>query len=404
MPKQDKLIVQLFKDTPIIFLLSMFTAAVGGIIDGIITGKFLGTESMAAFGFTVPYQNFTSIFPFVVALGMQVLCSKNLGAGNIQESNKVFSLAITAAVCMAIFLTSMTIIFTGQTADLLGSEKELGMIRTLTEDYLQAYSLGLPAIAAVAIFTPIMQLDCDRRRAVISVAVLSVCNVTGNLLNVFVLDGGLWGMGIVTAISYWVASGILLLHFLKADANFIYTPKGMNLKLLPEMFLFGCPVILGRGSTVLRGGFFNRIAVALAGGSGIAAYAILENFSRLIEIIPKALGASTQMIGGILIGEKDHNSIRRLIIVSLKFSLIIAMTMAAVLIFIAPLIARIYTRNDAQAYQMTLEGIRWIALGLPFCAMFVVLQYFYQAYGRFKLVSTLAVGCNIGFTVLTALI
>ena len=56
MPKQDKLIVQLFKDTLIIFLLSMFTAAIGGIIDGIITGKFLGTESMAAFGFTVPYQ------------------------------------------------------------------------------------------------------------------------------------------------------------------------------------------------------------------------------------------------------------------------------------------------------------------------------------------------------------
>lgn len=153
--KQEKLIAQLFKDVLAIFLLSMFTAAIGGIIDGIITGKFLGSEAMAAFGFTVPYQNFMSIFPFVTALGM---------------------------------------------------------IRTLTEDYLQAYSLGLPAIAAVAIFTPIMQLDNDRRRAVIATAVLSVCNITGDLINIFVLDGGLWGMGIVTAASYYIAAGILLTH------------------------------------------------------------------------------------------------------------------------------------------------------------------------------------------------
>ena len=375
--KQEKLIAQLFKDVLAIFLLSMFTAAIGGIIDGIITGKFLGSEAMAAFGFTVPYQNFTSIFPFVTALGMQVLCSKKLGAGDIRESNKIFSLAITAALCTAIFLTGATIFFAEPTADLLGAKNELGMIRALTTDYLQAYSLGLPAIAAVAIFTPIMQLDNDRRRAVISTAVLSVCNITGDLINIFVLDGGLWGMGIVTAASYYIAAGILLLHFLKEEANFAYTPEGMNLKILPEMLLVGCPVILGRGSTVLRGGFFNRMAVALSGGAGIAAYAILENFSRMLEIIPKALGSSTQMIGGILIGEKDRNSIRRLIIVSLKFSLTIAAAMSVVLICIAPLVAQIYTRNDPQVYQMTLEGIRWIALGLPFCAVLVVLQCFY---------------------------
>ena len=50
--KQDKLIARLFKDTLITFILSMFAAVIGNTIDGIITGNFLGTDSMAASGST----------------------------------------------------------------------------------------------------------------------------------------------------------------------------------------------------------------------------------------------------------------------------------------------------------------------------------------------------------------
>ncbi|MBR4382296.1 MAG: hypothetical protein IKP64_01935 [Selenomonadaceae bacterium] len=46
--KQEKLLARLFKDTLIIFLLSMFAEKAGTLIDGIITGKFLGTEAIAA--------------------------------------------------------------------------------------------------------------------------------------------------------------------------------------------------------------------------------------------------------------------------------------------------------------------------------------------------------------------
>ena len=103
MDKQDKLIAQLFKDTLIIFLLSMFTSVIGNIIDGIITGKFLGTEAIAAFGFTTPYQRFVTIFPAVLALGMQVLCSKALGRGELREVNGFFSLAVAASLAIMIF-------------------------------------------------------------------------------------------------------------------------------------------------------------------------------------------------------------------------------------------------------------------------------------------------------------
>lgn len=402
---QDKLIARLFKDTLIIFLLSMFVSTIGYVIDGIITGNFLGTEAIAAFGLTMPYQKFVTIFPSVIVVGMQVLCSKFLGRGDLREANEIFSLALTATLTTAILITGGTILFTEKIADILDAKESLGAIRPLTIDFLLAYSFGLPAISAVTIFTPIMQLDNDRHRAVISAVVLALCDIAGDLINVFVFDGGLWGMGIATTISYWIAAGVLFLHFLKANSNFKFLPEAVSLKYFRRMILIGLPVILGRGTAVLRLAFFTRMSVALAGGVGVAAYAAIENFSGLLEIIPKALGSSTQMIGGILIGEQDKHSILQLMKLALKYSLIISLTMTAAVFLGAPIIADLYTLDaDLTAYLTTLEGIKLAIAFLPLCAVGIIFTYYYQACGRFKLVSNLTLAGNVGFIVPIALL
>lgn len=401
--KQDELIAQLFKDTLITFLLSMFAATIGNIIDGVITGNFLGADSLAAFGFTVPYQLFTTIFPAVLALGMQVLCGKSLGRGNLREANGNFSLAMTTALALMIFLTGATFLFAEQIADLLGASESLGAIRSLTIDYLEVFSLSLPALAAVTILTPIMQLDSDRNRAVISVVVLSVSDILGDLACVFVFDGGLWGMGIATAISYWLAAGVLILHFFKPNASFAYLPESMQLKNFCGMILAGLPVILGRGLSVLCVGILTRVALTYAGGTGVAAFAAVFNFLALLEIIPKALSSATQMIMGILIGEQDKHSMLRLMKLSLKSSLAISLAMTAAVLLAAPIIAELYTK-DAAAYQMTLEGIRWVSLPIAAGAVALTFNYYYNSCGKYRLSTLMSVLNNIGFIVPFALI
>ena len=401
--KQDKLISRLFKDTLIIFLLSMFASTIGNIIDGIITGNFLGEDSLAAFGFTVPYQLFTTIFPTVLALGMQVLCSKSLGRGNLREANGIFSLAMTTALAIMIFLTGTTFLFAEQIADLQGASENLGAIRSLTIDYLEAFSLSLPALAAVMILTPIMQLDSDRHRALISVVVLSVSDIIGDLVCVFVFDGGLWGMGIATAISYWLAAGVLLLHFFKPNANFVYLPESMQVKNVGGMILAGLPVILGRGLSVLCVGILTRVALTCAGGTGVAVFTAVFNFFCMLEIVPKALSSATQMIIGILIGERDKHSMLKLMKLSLKSSLIISLSMTAAVFLAAPIIADLYTK-DAAAYQMTLEGIRRVSLSIAAGAVALTFNYYYNYCGKYRLSTIMSVLNNIGFVVPFALI
>ena len=88
------------------------------------------------------------------------------------------------------------------------------------------------------------------------------------------------------------------------------------------------------------------------------------------------------MIGGILIGERDHHSILRLMKISLKYSLMITLPVSVGVFFAAPLIADLYIQeSNPQAYQMTAEGIRLCIAFLPITAITAIFQYFYQAYG-----------------------
>ena len=358
MDKQEKLIARLFKDTLIIFLLSMFAEKAGTLIDGILTGKFLGTEAIAAFGLTMPYQNFAAMFIRVMALGMQILCGKTLGAGKLREANGIFSLALTAAGGSAILLSCGTFIFPGQIIDLLGDSTQHGEIRTQAIDFLQAYSFALPAIALATIFTPIMQLDNDRRRTVFAVVLMSVCNIAGDLINIFVLNGGLWGMGIATTISYWIAVGFLFLHFLKPESNFKFTLEAADLKNFREIFLVGSPVIMVNLSLVLRKNIFNRLTLNLTGGTGLAAYTILCNFSALLETFTEALVSTVQMIAVIFIGERDGNSIRKLLNIAFRLTLTVTPIITVISFVAAPFIAEIYTRNDPETYLQAVEAIR----------------------------------------------
>ena len=115
-----------------------------------------------------------------------------------------------------------------------------------------------------------------------------------------------------------------------------------------------------------------------------------------LELIPKALGSSTQIISGLLIGERDKPSPARLIKVSLKYSLIITLTIMAGVYFAAPTIADLYVKDgDATTYQITLEGVRWFSSSILLCALSLVSNYYCVAAGKFRFATVTTILNNI---------
>lgn len=396
--KRKDIIADCFKATLITIFLSLVSVALGNAIDGIVVGRFLGEDAMAAFGFTLPYQKLASIPPTVIAIGMRIICVEKLGKGKPDQANGVFSLSVLALMFLSSVFIAATFLFSEQIAGLLGVVENSGAVYQQTLDYLFAYSVGLPAIFLVSILTPIMQLDDDKKRSVIAVTILTVVNTAGDLAVATFLGGGLFGIGIVTTLSYLLATLYLLMHFFRKTANFKFNLWTINPLNLLDMHLYGSSAVVGKLSVMTNINFLNQYTMKYAGVGGVAAFTAVSNVTSLIDSVPKALATSMQMVLGMLIGARDKPAILRLMKLTLKFSTLVALANGLLLILTSPVIAKFYTTStESETFGMVTDGLFWIAISLSMSFIYTIMQYFYQAFGHFKLMNLLAVANNLAY-------
>ena len=91
MKNNGKIISRLFRNSVISIILAAVATMIGIVIDGIVIGRFLGPDSMAAYGLVTPIINLATAFSGILATGAQIICAQHLGAGSKQKARRAFS-------------------------------------------------------------------------------------------------------------------------------------------------------------------------------------------------------------------------------------------------------------------------------------------------------------------------
>lgn len=82
-----------------------------GLIDGLIVSRFLGAKAMAAAGVSYPIFSIGGMISGLLAVGMQTMCTSELGKGKIKDVNRIFSAAVYIGAVAALFV--LFVIFSG---------------------------------------------------------------------------------------------------------------------------------------------------------------------------------------------------------------------------------------------------------------------------------------------------
>ena len=72
MKNNGKIISKLFRNSVISIIAAAIATMLGIVIDGIIIGRFLGSDSMAAYGLVTPIINLATAFSGILATGAQI--------------------------------------------------------------------------------------------------------------------------------------------------------------------------------------------------------------------------------------------------------------------------------------------------------------------------------------------
>ena len=95
------MIRRLFRQMMITQIVSSMTVTLCMLIDSIMIGQFLGTDAMAAYGFTQPVLLAFAAPGAMISAGVQVVCGKTVGSGDREGTDACFTVAAALTALIA---------------------------------------------------------------------------------------------------------------------------------------------------------------------------------------------------------------------------------------------------------------------------------------------------------------
>ena len=384
------------------FVVSSLTSTVGSMVDGVIIGRYLGVDSMAAFGIVTPLLIAFSLAGTMVSSGARNRFTRFVGEGKLDEARGVFSMSCVLSVGLAAALMIVMLAFATPITVFLGATGNAASLLPKARDYLIGIAVGLPAMNAMKILSGYMPLDNDRNLPVISSVVLTAVDVVLDLLVAFVMHGDTLEMGLATSISYYCAAAALLMHFRKKNMILRFTLHHLPWRETGWILRHGLPVGFCRLGNTLRSTFMNRLLAVLATSAAIAAYSVHRQTDAFLNPVTIGMADTVAMIAGVLMGEEDRLMMRRLLLASVQATLLITLGISVLTWILAPQFAGMYIKNDPEALRLSVRAVRCYAVGMPLYGLNLIYFNYFQGIGKSILSSVSGFLSEAGFLMLSA--
>lgn len=392
MAKNDHelLIARVFRKSMWPMVAGQFIMFLGALVDGILISRFLGTESMAAFGLFHPLQLVIMIISQIFATGVQNTCGKAFGEGKPEQAEIFYSSSVAAILILSGATMFGLLFFAENIAAILGAAGESANLSPFLQDFLHGFAFAVIPMCLINLNVTTRFLEGDRKTVMLAVTVQLVVNVVGDLSNVFIFKYGMFGMGIATALCYF--SSIAMMIYRSRGGIIKFNPKKISPAALVPVFKIGLPSAFDRFYKAARTFIINKVLLNVGGGTAVAAMAAVNTINYVFSPFIIGTTACLFTMTGIFFGEHDKNSMRRMLKFSLTEIFLWSCAITAVTFLLAPFIVKIFVAESAGAevFNMTVEALRCFVLYLPIYAINHSLQKYFHAINAMKITYAIA--------------
>ena len=338
------------------------------LVDNMMIGRFLGEQAIAAQVLANPLLLFIGAMGTLLAAGVQVVCGKSLGAGSQEETNSGYSSAVTVSAVLSLLFVVVVLAFTPFLARMMGAGAS-GEFHNMTRDYMAGFSIGAPGSMGALVLIPFLQMAGQSNLLIVGVVSMTVADIGLDLLNVTVFHGGMFGMGLASSVSYYVAMAIVGVYFFSKRCVFRFSFRQVRMRKILELFREGIPAGFNMAASVIMGLLMNRILKSTGGKEALAAFAAIMTLGNAANCVTTGVGGVSLTVSGIFYHEEDSTGLRELIRQLSRYSLILGIGMAVFLNLLAPALIVLFIPNPGAAQRMGILGLRLFAIGIVPCAL-----------------------------------
>ena len=364
---ENKIIRRLFLKSEESWGVSDFSKAIGPMIDLIFVSKFIGIDGVTVLGFMSPLIMFFELIGSAVANGARNKVSSMIGAGKLDDANRVFSDALIMGGGLSTLMALLAFIFSAGLTFVLGA-REPG-IAVMTRQYIMGYLIGFPFYTLNRVITPFLQIEGQYQRVNTASMLTTFIDIAADAFVIFVIHGNMLGIGLATSFGYIIPFFVSASYYMgkKSRSVFRLKFKGFCPKLCAEMFMLGAPMGVIKGSNSVGGLITNNLLTAFNMPYLVAAHGVFAQITVFLRAAWYAPADTLMAFAGVFVGEEDRDSIKLVQRVSLLHSLIMTSLITVLLYLFGDSVVRIFLHSDnPEAIELAEQCIRISCLSLPF--------------------------------------
>lgn len=382
--------------------IAAFTQTLAVLIDNIIVCAFYGETEIAAVTVAGPFFYILEIPAAGLAVGIQTVCAKNIGAGQVDKVNRLFNQLFFFIGAVMLVLTVLSFLFTPQMAVMFGARGNTAVLLPLAEQYIYGLSFEIVPYVLFCIMTPVVILDDGGRLVSIASACGCITNIVLDFLSVR-FGWGLFGIGVASSASAAVYFLITMLHFVSQEKVIKLHFVRMRFSELKDVFIASAPKAVLSLADTLRSVLFISLVSITGGVVGACVLSINGTIAYTVMIIAKGIAGAVGIMTGICWGEKNGDDLKGNGVLAHRYTLVAVICVVTVLLVCARPLSYALTESDASA-ELLRFAIYLICLGAPFSILVQARISYLQAIEHVREAQWMGIASNLVILTVAALV
>ena len=315
-------------------------------VDGLIVGRFVGTNALAAVGGSSA-QIINVLVGFFVAMtaGSSVIIGQIYGAGRREDLNRAIGSAVTVMALFGVALMALGLIISPGLLRLLNTPDETMEGAVL---YLRIYFLGVPLLMVLNMESGILRAVGDSFHPFLFMIAGCVLNIVMDIVFVVVFGWGIAGVAVATVTAQAVNTALLTRQLARRDQEYRLTVRELGVKgvYLANMLRLGIPAGL-QSSMYSLSNMTIQVAVNSLGTVVVASWAMSGKTDGFFWAISNAMGAAITSFIAQNYGAGRTDRVRQCVKQGLIMHFTVTIVVSAALMITAIPVLRLLTPDEA---------------------------------------------------------
>ena len=351
-------------------MVSMVVTALYNVVDAAFVGH-LSTEATAGIGISFAYMTFIQAVGFFFGHGSGNHISRALGARQIDDAETMAAVGFFTPLILGLVATAVGLLFLPQLAVLLGATPD---VVPYACSYLRYILIATPFMMSALVLNNQLRLQGNARFGMIGIVSGAVLNIVLDPLFIFVLDLGVAGASIATAVSQMFAWGLLLWGTTRDESVHIRLAKFKpSFGCYKEIVAGGLPSLFRQAfncvSVIMLNFAASKYAPAGQAASSIAAFAIVSRTTMFAFSLILGFTQGFQPVCGFNYGAHKYGRVRQSYLFAFSVSAAMLTLLSALGFIFAPQIIAVFRAEDPALLAIGTAALRWQCVVFPLCTL-----------------------------------